>query len=351
MRLLFSKKSKKELFNILKDKHNCNSIKELSYKIKISKKTLQGWFYDQKRYLPENIIDKNMKRRFEILDEKEDNWGQIKGGKKIYNLTIREQGIKEIKRRQALGGKRAAETKSKFEERNFSVCIKDPLFLEFYGALLGDGWISKNTPKNKWMIGLCGNLSLDKSYILYMNEIIKKLFNRNGNLSERAQNNTIQFIFRHKLLFKFMTEKLNFPIGKKRDLQIYNKIYGLDFNLLKKVIRGIFDTDGSFFLCKNRSGVSNYPRISIHMNSPLLIKQIGDVLMNNGFKVGYSDKGKMINLNGKKQLSKWIKEIGSSNKKHIDRITNFIVNSKEYSTSTKEGLMRIFTLEKYASKN
>jgi hypothetical protein len=326
MRFILSKESKKELLRLLKIKYDSKSLNELSKKINIPKETLNSWFYIKDRTLPDQIIPKDLLKKIKVEKRKENNWWRSKGGRVSYLNTINKYGVEEIKRRQSLGGKRGAKTKERIEKENFFIDIKDPLFLEFYGALLGDGWISKNNGKNKWILGVCGNLSLDKEFILNIQRNIKKLFNREGYLSERPKNNVIQFVFGHRILFKFITEELNFPIGKKKNLRLDKKIINLGESSLSHVLRGIFDTDGSFFLGRNRKGVPYYPIISIHMNSPILIKQIGEILSKREFRVNYSDHGTMIRLNGKEHLLKWMNEIGSSNKKHLDKINKFILN-------------------------
>ena len=96
-------------------------------------------------------------------------------------------------------------------------------------------------------------------------------------------------------------------------MKICQEIYSSGFNNVKHVIRGIFDTDGSFYLDKNRKKVSNYPVISIHMKEPILIKQIGDSLRIEGFRPSYSNNGNQIKIKGKAQLKKWLESIGSSN--------------------------------------
>ncbi len=62
MRILLTPSSKKELFILLKKKYQCNSIKELSAKMNISLKTLQGWFYLKDRCLPEKKIIEEFKQ-------------------------------------------------------------------------------------------------------------------------------------------------------------------------------------------------------------------------------------------------------------------------------------------------
>ncbi len=325
MKYLLTKSSKKELFSLLKREYYCNSIKELSIRIRIPIKTLQGWFYLTKRYIPEKIILRHLSK-LEIVSEKENNWGQIMGGKLAYDRVIKNEGIYEIKRRQRLGGKNAAKTKEDREINNFHIDINDPSFLEFYGVLMGDGWLSNFVSTNKkiWLIGICGNLSHDRDFIYYCKSKINKLFSRKGTITNRYKNNVVYLTFSHKILLKYLNEKLHFPIGKKENLKIHNSIYSLGFNKVKFVIRGIFDTDGSFYLAKNKKGIRSYPILNIHMNEPILINQIGKILADKGFKVNYSDKGKLIRLSGKEQLEKWLNEIGTSNPYKLNKITQYL---------------------------
>ena len=322
MRFLLSKTSKKKLFNLLKSKYKAKSIRELSIKSNFPIKTLQGWFYLEERYVPEQIIDRTWFSKLNILDRKQDNWGMIKGGKMAYIQIIRERGIAGVKKQQALGGRTAAITKEKLEREKFQVNINDSSFLEFYGILLGDGWLSNFKVKNKkvWIIGISSNLKLDKRFVAYYRSIVKKLFNRKGTVRIRTENNVSEFIFSHKILLKYLSERHKFPIGKKSNLKISPKICSLNFDKLRYVLRGIFDTDGCFYLGKNSKGIPSYPIISIHMGEPELIRQIQEILNNNGFTVAYDRNNNMIKLHGKSQLKKWLNEIGSSNPAKLNKM-------------------------------
>ena len=321
MRILLSKESKSELYNFLKLNYNCNSGRSLAIKLKIPYGTLKNWFHKEQRYIPTDFIPKEIFHRLEVLDRQEDNWGQIKGGKKTYKIILKKYGIKEIKKRQSKGGKMAMKVRVK--EEILIIDFSDPVFLEFYGALLGDGWLSKLKYKNKtiYLIGISGNRSLDREFLLYLKENINKLFNRNAYLKERPKYNSIELNFAHKMLINLLHTQLDFPIGKKIDLKISDKIYNLGYEKIKYVIRGIFDTDGHFYFDKTPVG-RPYPCIGLTMKAPRLMKQIYDILIKEGFKA-YHDKSKSverIRLKGKIQVSKWMKEIGSSNKRNLDKI-------------------------------
>ncbi len=99
----------------------------------------------------------------------------------------------------------------------------------------------------------------------------------------------------------------------------------MGYEKIKHVIRGIFDTDGTFYLGRNCKGIPSYPSIAIRMNEPLLIRQIGETLKRVNFRISYSNGGKMVRLQGKEQLKKWMEEIGSSNPYKLHKMQNALV--------------------------
>jgi hypothetical protein len=324
MRILISKNSKKEVLIFLKEKYSAKSLRELSQKLRVTKSNLDEWFYNEERYLPEEIIPKQILSKLKILDKKKEGWGRIEGGKKTYSIILKKYGEEEMQRRRSRGGK-ASYKKRKFVNPNFFPDEKRKDFLEFYGALIGDGWLSRLKYKNKitYLIGFSGHKKLDRNYFLYLKKIIKNNFNRNPYLKDIKNVNASELLFSHKELQEYLIKNLKFPLGKKINLKINNKFK--NFEDIRWIIRGIFDTDGSFYLDKTPSD-KPYPCISIEMKAPLLLKQIRDILIERGFRISFRNMerdGKektRITLKGKKQLNKWMKEIGSSNKKHLDKI-------------------------------
>ncbi len=323
MRVLLSKNSKNKLLDFLKKENSCSSLNDLARKMKIPYRTFHNWIYSKDKYMPKKIIPPYILKDLEIIEEKKDNWGQIKAGKKTYNIILKKYGIEEIRRRQSLGGKMAMKIKVRVKEEPLVINFSDPVFLEFYGALLGDGWLSKLKYKNKmiYLIGISGNRSLDREFLLYLKDNINKLFNRNAYLKERTKHNSIELNFAHKMLINLLHTQLDFPIGKKIDLRISDKIYNLGYEKIKHVIRGIFDTDGHFYFDKTPVG-KPYPCIGLTMKAPRLMKQIHDILIKEGFKAYHnkSESVERIRLKGRRQIDRWMKEIGSSNKRNLDKI-------------------------------
>ncbi|MBS3078650.1 hypothetical protein J4218_00860 [Candidatus Pacearchaeota archaeon] len=213
MRVLLDKDSRIYLFNYLKNKTNCYNLSNLSKLMSIPSSTLGEWRYNPKRYLPEKFIPVEITSHLKIIDKQEDSWGKKKGGKKTYKILIKKYGLKEISKRQSNGGK-----KSKRDYNEFILPdIKNSLFLEFYGVLLGDGWISKLKYKNKitYLIGISGHYSLDRDFFLYLKNNILNLFNRRAYLKDRPKYNSIELNFAHKSFLNYLNTELGFPIGKK----------------------------------------------------------------------------------------------------------------------------------------
>lgn len=95
-------------------------------------------------------------------------------------------------------------------------------------------------------------------------------------------------------------------------MQIHENVVR-NWYLLKYVLRGIFDTDGSLYFTKNDwKKYRRYPIIELSMHNDVLLKQVKGILDAVGFNtkiVHYKDS---VKLHGKKNLLRWFKLIGSS---------------------------------------
>lgn len=87
------------------------------------------------------------------------------------------------------------------------------------------------------------------------------------------------------------------------------------------MLRGCFDTDGSVVLTNN-NGIL-YKRLEIKVCPSPMQKQIIDILRRNGFVFGAYQIGAgqvRIQLNGEKQIRRWVEKIGFKNPKHLRKI-------------------------------
>jgi len=204
---------------------------------------------------------------------------------------------------------------------------------ELYGALIGDGCLSrynvKNRIKPREVILYTGHLVNDLDYY---NNVVVPLFVQEfktvGYLQERKSYNCIIYTVFNREVFNFF-EKMGFPVGKKSKLRIPDEI----LNNKKKAIscvRGIFDTDGSVYKrysqkYKNHSRLYNYLVIQIRLNSFEVINQIKQILTKidiNTNKIGRYKKSYVLRVTDQKHIKRFMEIIKPSNKYHLVRYLN-----------------------------
>ena len=197
---------------------------------------------------------------------------------------------------------------------------------EFLGAFIGDGYMGNyGKRKNQFLIGFVGNQKLDEHYLTkHIYSLIKTNFPfTNPILRYRKDENTIRLRIHSKELFKFFLE-LGFNPGKKsRTVRIPEIIFN-NQKFMNATIRGIFDTDGCIFLDMRKNYKKPYPRVTLQSASIGLIDQLEEYLsknfnlyVNKSNRDGYRN---YIEIYGHKQLERFLKQIGFSNKRHIDRL-------------------------------
>lgn len=201
-------------------------------------------------------------------------------------------------------------------------------FAILYGIMLGDGCLSL-TSKNKKLVFIAGSLKDDIPFFEnIVNPILKSLTNKTYPINIKSYKGSIELIFMNQNLFEFI-HSFGYPIGKKGNQLFIPKVF-YDNNLIKYLVRGFFATDGSLVLTDNNGTL--YPRVEANGIAKDLIKEISIYLNSLGIKCNlYIAKRKKpssfgcqeqyrIQINGKDNLKKFIKEIGFINPKQIDRL-------------------------------
>ena len=253
-------------------------------------------------------IDKNAYTWKEVAD----NWGQIKGGKIFSNK-------KELKRRlkYARTFRKIKKVEIKFTE----------FFCEFYGAMLGDGCItnfkdSRGFYKN--IIIISGNKKLDTQYLFYLKKEIENEYGLKSSIYSYEKENVSILKLQNKSLIREL-EKVGFPKGKKYDrIKVPQKIKNLSWNYKKKIIRGLFDTDGSIYAKKRED--YKYPVINIRSKNIKFLGQLHRLLKEQNYP-SYLSKGD-ISVRGIKNINKWFKDIGSSNQRNLLKYDYFLKNKR-----------------------
>jgi hypothetical protein len=76
----------------------------------------------------------------------------------------------------------------------------------------------------------------------------------------------------------------------------------------------------------NNNGII-YPRLEMKICPSTMQKQFPEILQRRGFRFGAYDCGngeKRIQMNGKKQLEKWMERIGFHNPKHVAKANRIL---------------------------
>ena len=196
---------------------------------------------------------------------------------------------------------------------------------ELTGILLGDGSLCLKNYNSKChnRLKITLNSKDDAQYILYVKSLLNELFNVEPVLKYRKNENTADlFLFNKEIIF-YLVNEIGLKLSPKWNNTCVPKMF-MDEKLDTYVIRGYFDTDGSL-VTTNNNGII-YPRLEMKVSPSPMQSQFIDILNKYNFKFGAYQIGKdkvRIQLNGKRQLRKWLNLIGSSNQKHLHKVKRF----------------------------
>ena len=132
----------------------------------------------------------------------------------------------------------------------------------------------------------------------------------------------LRLIFNSKDVFMYFMKELGliYGRGKCSKVQIPNIFYD-DKKHILRLVRGIFDTDGTIFTSK-KPGVLKYPTIELTTTSQVLANQIKKILSENGFRANirvfiYKNRNVLpsykVSMYGNINVLRWYEKVGFSN--------------------------------------
>ncbi len=207
------------------------------------------------------------------------------------------------------------------------------------GIHLGDGNLYDVERTHR--VTYSGNLENEKEFyqkILF--EILQKLFNLIPLYYERKTDNSVLLVINSKKLVEFK-KSIGLAAGNKTNIKMPEFIKKKN-KLLKKCLSGIGDTDFSVSFKKNRKGVYVEPRMEMFCNSRNLAVDICNALRKFNFTFSFEETKRRnfnefrIRMYGKRNLNKWIDEIGFKNTYILAKINfwkkfGYFVPKKNYS--------------------
>ncbi len=201
--------------------------------------------------------------------------------------------------------------------------------LEFTGALMGDGCLSKYYSKYDknyaFEVVLTGNVVDDLQYYSdRLIPIIRSKFNSKANYYLRPGCNTIYLRMKNRSVFDLF-EKFGVPVGEKKD-KIRAPAFVLKGTASAKAafLRGMLDTDGHIFARKDEE--YKYPYVKITSASAKFLEDLKEMIRGLGLPAYIHDTDVLIR--GKRNIKLWMKKIGTSHPVHRARYEAWLSTGK-----------------------
>ncbi len=201
------------------------------------------------------------------------------------------------------------------------------VFAEFLGALNGDGHLDPQT----YELCIVSEKVLDEFYISKrVPYLIEKLFGLKSSIY--IQDNLIKARIYSKGVINFLNKEYEIPLGKKLEKLKIPKFIFKNKKLQENYLRGLFDTDGTFYGRRNNEPVLGYTSLN-----PDYLNSVKDLLKIKGFNFGIT--GKDLYLYNRKQIDLFFKRIKPQNKKHLIKYNLFKKKGKILKTSELRNYM------------
>lgn len=195
---------------------------------------------------------------------------------------------------------------------------KNAKLAEFVGIMMGDGGVSK------YHISITLNSKTDKEYSLFVCKLIKDLFHITPTKHKRKDSLAMDIVVNRTKLTIFC---------KNIGLKVGNKLkQGLDIpswikeneNYRKACIRGLIDTDGSFF--KHSYAVKGkryeYTKIGFSSRSLKLIDSVQKILKKLCINAKINYNSNEVKIESQDGVRQYLSIIGTNNPKHKAKIKN-----------------------------
>ncbi len=330
-RIKFIKTSQRKFFKHIQEITKLNS-RELAEVCKSNRRTLSDW-KNGKSLMPDFIFNKLIEisdtdpPSTEILPE---YWythiGSGKGAKATYKKygTFFPGWTKEASVR---GGLKAIESHrlkgSKFfVPKPISVPKHSNNLAEFVGIVLGDGGLTSK------QVEITLDNHSDQDYAIFIQQLIKGLFNVVPAVGMRKDKRAIRIVVSRKKLISFLVE-MGLCVGDKvaKQVAVPGWIKGSS-QFSKPCLRGLFDTDGCFYIDKHRYRNRLYHNSAMNFTnrSMPILSFFRDTLVNDlNLHPTHNTKFSMC-LRRESEIISYFQKVGTSNSKHFNKFSNYYKN-------------------------
>lgn len=194
------------------------------------------------------------------------------------------------------------------------------LLAEFIGMMIGDGGV-----RNKHQITISYNWKEDCAYALYIQKIVKNLFDISSSKYIRDKLGSADIIVTGRNLIEFLETK-----GIKKGNKVVNQIDVPSWIFENKkyqvaCLKGLFDTDGSIYQHNYNVSGKRYRYIKMCFSNsslPVLVS-IKKMLENLNFQPVVDKRQIGVYLNKLSEVKRYFLEVGTSNPRYYSRYTKF----------------------------
>lgn len=192
---------------------------------------------------------------------------------------------------------------------------------EFIGIMLGDGGLS-----GTHQITVSFNNKVDNGYAQHIAKILKKLFSIDCHIHKRKGGNGADIVVNSSNL-----RDLLLRLGLKAGNKVRNQVSVPEWITKKRqyriaCLRGLMDTDGSFYLHKYSIGRKSYiyPKMDFCNCSRPLVNFVFNTLNELDCKARVARQN--VLLDSLSSVKKYFKAIGTSNPKYLKKFKSYFYN-------------------------
>ncbi|MFH0937072.1 MAG: hypothetical protein V1808_02170 [Candidatus Daviesbacteria bacterium] len=316
--LLFPEGGLRGFIEYVQEKSGLNFV-GLAKLIEVSSRTLRDWKREKYRPSKDSIFKLSQLSgvklpTYKVVSQQEHmNQIAVTGGRRRLELY----GPPGTKEGRSKGGT-TSWIRRKNDPELWKKYTKDILYpeeseelAEFIGIMLGDGGMTH------FQCVIYLNSETDREYVEYVCHLIKKLFGLKASIYESKKDKVLRISIAGVNLVKYLTLK-GLKLGNKVRLQVAVPSWvQARTEYTKACIRGLIDTDGSFFIHKYRvkGQEYSYPRINFTSKSKPIINFAYEGLINLDFNPKKSGENQIC-LYSQKEVRKYLEVIGANNIKN-----------------------------------
>lgn len=288
MRLIFKKGKQLEILEQYRKMQGEKCWSAVARRLEVSPNALKEWRYETVS-LPLEIyskVDPSKLYSEWIVEKRSDVWGQTLGAKISTGRKIR-----------------------------IKVPEKSERLAEFFGIILGDGNVYVNRKHKANQVRIACHPIHERDYALFVSGLFRDIFCINAALTKRK--NALYVGINNRELVEFLLKELP---GLQEEF-VFPAWILEDEKCLRAFVRGLTDTDGSVYRLSRKD--PHIIRIGFKNADKCLSSAYRDALIKLGFHPSILTH-RNIFLTRKEDTKRYLKEIGSNNMKHKNRLLKMI---------------------------